>query len=607
MTSADTPVSARRRAGRRYGALLLLSALAVRLVYLFQSRDGPAFGEPLVDALAHHALAKGIAAGQGLAPLFNGNRPFFEPLFLSAVYAVTGPSVLAAQLLQALVGAGTCVLTASLARRLAGERVALVAGGIVALYGPLVFWDLELVAAGWAAFWTVALLGLLLQVRDAPMPRWGLLLGAAAALSVMTRPGFVPLLALCAVWLAREHARSAGSVAEWARRAAAPLLGFVLLAAPVAWGSWQVSGQARLMPAIGGVNLWIGNNPDRCRTLTLRPGEDFQQLGEEASAAGFVGLAARSEYFRGRVVDYVRAQPLDFLAGLAHKAGQYANGREVPRNLDIYVFRDWSSLLAAAVWKRGHFGFPWGIVFPLALVGLWILRRRLPPPVWIFLVVQPALLVLVFVAGRHRVPLAPLWSLLAAAAVVHGVDAWRAGRRRAVAAGAAAVAALVVLTSLPGPSCEEQLDYRSETYALLARGAYNDGDLERAEALLDQALASDPDSRDAHYRMGRVRLLQDDPAGARVHFDAALAQGPERRALTQRCLAHLQLGELADARRDCEAALALRADERLAELYLGDVEYAEGDRAAARARWRRLSAGRDLVARMARRRLAAAR
>jgi tetratricopeptide (TPR) repeat protein len=318
-----------------------------------------------------------------------------------------------------------------------------------------------------------------------------------------------------------------------------------------------------------------------------------------------VGLRAQDDYFRARVLAYVRDDPAGFLAGLAHKAAQYANGREVPRNTDLYVLREWSPLLGALAWKAGRFGFPWGLFFPLALVGLWLGRRRWPAPLWVLAATQPLLLVLVFVAGRHRVPLVPLLAVPAALSCVAIAGAVRTRRWRPALALGAAVAVLAALASLPAPSCEERLDYRAELFALLARQTLNDGDLDATEALLREALRTSPASPDANFRMGRVWLARGEPARALFFLDTALAAGPEPLALAQRCRARLALGDAGEARADCETALRLRPAERLAELFLGDVERAEGKPDAARARWQSLAGGNDDVAARARARLAA--
>ena len=99
-------------------AAVFVLALAVRLFYLYQSSAGPAFLDPLVDALTHHELAILVANGAGLEAITASYRSYFHPAFLSAIYSVTGPSVLTAKLIQALVGAGTCTITFALGAKL---------------------------------------------------------------------------------------------------------------------------------------------------------------------------------------------------------------------------------------------------------------------------------------------------------------------------------------------------------------------------------------------------------------------------------------------------------------------------------------------------------
>ncbi len=175
---------------------IFLFALSVRLLYLLDSRGAPTFDSPLVDALTHHVLAQGIVAGSGLEAVFASNRPVFYPLFLSAVYSVMGPSVLGARIIGALIGAATCALTFAIGNKIWGRSVGIVAGTIAACYAPLFFWDLELVGAGWASFWSAALIFLLLRVREGAN-RWTYaLLGVCSALAVITRPTFALVVPL---------------------------------------------------------------------------------------------------------------------------------------------------------------------------------------------------------------------------------------------------------------------------------------------------------------------------------------------------------------------------------------------------------------------------
>jgi hypothetical protein len=131
-----------RRAELKIGLYLFLGALAVRLIYLCQYANAPFFWVPSLDALYHDLHARAIAAGQSDPEAF-----FRAPLyyyFLGGVYRLFGHSFWAARVIQALAGSGSCVLLYGVGRRLFWPAVALVAAGAMALYGPLVFFDGEL-------------------------------------------------------------------------------------------------------------------------------------------------------------------------------------------------------------------------------------------------------------------------------------------------------------------------------------------------------------------------------------------------------------------------------------------------------------------------------
>jgi 4-amino-4-deoxy-L-arabinose transferase-like glycosyltransferase len=126
---------------RAHLAALGVGALAVRLAYIGAFlRDYT----PVSDADHYHTLALAVSRGEGLVHVFpfdfvhpTAFRPPLYPLLLGGVYAVTGRHLLAAQLLNALLGSVAVVLVAVLAMRLAGPRAGLVAGVVAALYPPL--------------------------------------------------------------------------------------------------------------------------------------------------------------------------------------------------------------------------------------------------------------------------------------------------------------------------------------------------------------------------------------------------------------------------------------------------------------------------------------
>lgn len=512
------------RPGRVAGAVFV-TALLVRLVYLWEGSKSPAFAAPVVDSDTYDRLASAFAAGSGLTVEFFW-QPLLYPLFLSAVYVVGNSSMLVARLLQLVLGAATCALTYRLGRNVFDRPSGAVAGTITAFYGPLIFFDLELLAAGWACFWSVVLLLALLwarRVRSGPACfAWG----ACAALAVLTRPTFLPFVVAAGLWLVGSMWRAGADRRRLAAVAGLVLAGFALPALPAALASRTHSGRLSILPASGGINLYIGNNAQADRTVAIRPGWHWQQLTRLPERAGVVHKKDTSRYFRGEFADYVRNDPAGFLRGLGAKTGQFASSRELPRNVDVYVQREWSQVLAFTTWKAGSIGFPFGLLLPLALCGLIMRCRQVPVPILLFLLLYPAAVVFVFVSARYRAPVVPVLAVVAGAGAVALLRAMRERRfdRLALAAGLVAVA--LAASGLPGPFPQESTDHRAELDYLVGSRALNQGDLDHAVLLLGQALERVPEHIEAHNMLGLAHYRQGRPDLAVRHFERALAHEP---------------------------------------------------------------------------------
>jgi hypothetical protein len=233
----------------------------------------PSFYVPIVDERSYDHLARQLLAGHPLDAAYFWQGPFY-PAFLSAVYAWTNGSVLAARLAQSGLGAATAALSFRLGERIGGRRVGWIAGLTTALYGPLVFAEFELVATAWEAFLVVALLLLALRWCETPRAFWGLLLGLIGGLSIVTRATFVPFVAGLGVWLAIELARRSACLREGVTRWSLFAGGVLLVLVPVAVVNGRATGHFGVLPYSGGINLYIGNNPDRVHTLQIRPGPE---------------------------------------------------------------------------------------------------------------------------------------------------------------------------------------------------------------------------------------------------------------------------------------------------------------------------------------------
>ncbi len=481
--------------------IIFCLALTVRLVYLYESSANPSFQAPIVDSKTYDETAGMFVQNKILGEKFFW-QPFFYPFFLSVVYIFSGNSIIAAKVIQVLLGALTCALTYRLGEKIFGRRAGIVAGIITAFYGPMFFYDAELLATGWAVFWAVVIVSLFLEVKEKDKGWHWFLLGLSSALGIITRPEFLLVFVAGCVWLWLRVPRELSLVPRFGPMFA----GIALVLVPVSIAAAGATGRFSIMSSSGGLNLYIGNNPNYCETLTIRPGEEWDKLLIKLPSQHGKGRSVWDEdsFFKQQVMEYVKNQPFDFAKGLGRKALELVCSREIPRNLNIYMFGRWSRLLHLLTWKADGFGFPFGFILPAAVLGVIFNWRRIPAPVLLFIVLYPLSIVLVFVAGRYKVPMVPILAVVAAAGLVSVVERIRLGRWREVMIIGTIAAGTVLLSILPGPFCEEQVDLEPEFYQFVGHGLVKRGHYDKAKECLTEALRLKPDYNETYFYMGEA-------------------------------------------------------------------------------------------------------
>jgi 4-amino-4-deoxy-L-arabinose transferase-like glycosyltransferase len=207
-------------------------ALAARLALILATPHFALFGDP-VDYQRH---AVSIAAGHGFPTTQIASpgtpsafRPPGYPFLLGGLYAVVGDHPDAARVLGALLGVLAVILLAYLGRAVWTPRIGLLAGGLAAIYLPLIALNATLLSE--SLFIPVEVgfvLCLVACTRHRDQLRWPILAGVLCALAALTR-------AVADVWLvpALVVMLGAGITARmrW-RSAVAAVVAFALVLAP---------------------------------------------------------------------------------------------------------------------------------------------------------------------------------------------------------------------------------------------------------------------------------------------------------------------------------------------------------------------------------------
>lgn len=170
-------------------------------------------------------MAEGLVRGEGFAKygsLLHRRTPGY-PLFIAALYSVFGVKVVAVQLAQCLLFAGTCWLVQDIARRIYSQQVGLLAGLLCAVHPSLLRYVPDLHLETLLTFLFTLSIWLSCRFFEKATLQRGVLLGISWGLASLTKAVVLLYPAVFAVlwWLSRRR-RSEQRVTPTAR-AFAPL------------------------------------------------------------------------------------------------------------------------------------------------------------------------------------------------------------------------------------------------------------------------------------------------------------------------------------------------------------------------------------------------
>lgn len=594
------------RLSRAHAGVITVVALLLRVWHLWQLQATPYASVLLGDARGYDAWARRLAAGDWIGSDVFYQAPLY-PYVVGAIYAVTEPSPNAVRMVQMLFGAASAVLVGAATARLVSARAGLVAGLMLAVYAPAIFFDSLLQKASLDVFFMAASLAILarLTTGSASNRRWWIGLGAATGALALTRENALALVPVLAAWTWWGAPLTS---AQKPRALLAFTAGLAFLLLPVAARNYAVSGGVYLTTAQFGPNFYIGNHAGADGSYqSLRFGRgspefertDATELAERAEKRSLTPGEV-STYWRNRALVDIAAAPGRWLALLGRKAALLVNASEAVDTESQDAYAEWSWPL----WLLGsvtHFG----VLVPLAAVGIgttWARWRRLWPLYAIGATI--ALTTLAFyVLARYRYPLVPVLIVFAAAAIAT-TRAWIASHTPAQVATMGGIAVgLVVVCQWPLLSSARS---RAVTETNLGTAFYEQGRHDEAVARFERAIAIEPgyvpafnnlgvalraagrtadavaayrrgltvrdDYPDLHFNLANALLAANRTDEAAEHLRKAAAGEPDSAGNHNNLgLALAEKGQLPEAMTEFAAAVALDPGSAKAHRNLGNV------------------------------------
>ena len=402
--------SARIRSHRVFiFTIIALVALGVREVAVLLQPE-----TPVADPADYHQLAVGLAAGTGYvnaAGAATAWRPPGYPAGLSLIYRVTGPSVFAATIVQACVGALTVLMLILFGSTFLNHIETVLAGVIAAVYPGLVWLPRLLLSENLSLLFMLMTLWSVAMYLKSRRLWWLVLGGATGGLNTLVRGGNLVLPLMLAAGLLFVAFRRKQT--DWKHLSIGLLLAtaaFVVVLAPWTLRNYRVFHRFVPVATQEGLTLygsfWPPVKNGKLIWGTL-PGPEDPNI----AAAGRLGdEVAASKYLQHVTLERLREQPGYFFRVIPSKL------------LSLLVPLDWEVLPhPIGVGRKVNWGYLL-IALP-ALLGFLLLWRNPKSNQWLLWVVPILALVqtvMFYGSPRFRLPAEPMAILLASISLAKG-------------------------------------------------------------------------------------------------------------------------------------------------------------------------------------------
>jgi hypothetical protein len=540
-------------------------ALLVRILHLWDLQSAPFFGCLIGDGEGYHAWACVIVAGDWMGKDVFYQAPLY-PYFLAVIYRLLGTDPTWVLKIQAVMGAISCVLILDATWRLFSKRTGILAGLMLTLYGPSLFYEILIQKSALDLFFGSLIVWLLCGLVEQRRQRTLVALGTSLGALVLTRENALIFILPILCWLLFDGLdlwrllRRSGKRVEKADAVPPPddvhsstpgpglrlmniaffLLGLSFVLLPVAVRNRHVGGEFHLTTSQLGPNLYIGNNPDAsgfyeplrfARGHSLYERSDATQIAEEATGRKMTP-AEVSKYYTDQVMTFIRTQPRAWLQLMGRKFLLVWNAPEVMDYEDMYTYAEWSRVLQGC--RLFHFGglLPLGVI---GFISTWHQRNRL----WFLYAMIASFLIalmIFYIFGRYRYPLVPFLIPLAAVGVDRILRFVRSPEPKTMLHYALVAGVVIAICHIPMVSTANM---KSNTASNLANALTEKKRYTEAFDFHRRAVRWNPNNPIAHNNFGQLLRQQGKHDDAGQHFQRALKLKPDY-AAARRNLRSLQ-------------------------------------------------------------------
>jgi tetratricopeptide (TPR) repeat protein len=407
----------------RYEKLIVVAifvlALILKLLHLQQIKNNnPFFALPAIDSHVYHMWAVEISNGNWL-----GNEVFFNsplyPFILALIYKISGQSIFGAKFIQFLLGSFNCILIYLVGKKVFHSKVALIAGLMTALYVMFTFYEGSLLITNIQIPLNLVLILVLLNNFERPSQKKWLFSGMCLGLSALARPNILIFALFVIFWIIfrlKEHM----AMKQILLSVASFCIGIGLIVFPVTIRNYIIGNEIVLINSSGGMNFYIGNNPDATgyfeppkimpftsQDHPLKQKENYKAYAENKTGRP-MSYSEVSEYWYSEGMKFIRNNPKKWMGLVVKKFLLFINHYEIWNIQSYYFSKQFSWVLRMPL-------LTFGIVAPFALFGILLSLKYWKHHFLLYAIILSYAVssLIYFSVSRYRMPAIPFFIVFA--------------------------------------------------------------------------------------------------------------------------------------------------------------------------------------------------
>jgi len=487
--------------------IIFIAALALFLrVANFQEMKAhnPLFSTPVVDAKEYVDDADFYINKGWLGPSGSYFHPPAYSYFVAIIFKIFGRSLDRIKLFQIFLDIVNLLLVYFIAKKAFDKRVALISIVLYAVYIPIIQFTVEILPPIFMIFLSLLAILLLFSVKQRIeklryifLAASGLILG----ILIITLPNFLLCVPFVLFWIHGYFKKASFRIRL--RYVALFLIASLIPLCLVFARNLIFARENVLISHHGGINFYIGNNPDINRTVSIRPGIEWEGLlmypyGE----VKITNFGDQSQFWYRNASRFIISHPFKWVWLEIKKSVLFFNSFEFPRNFDNAFFAQYSFVTRLPFAKLNF-------VMPLALsiVGISFFNRTLcrsseAKLILTIIFCYAFSIIIFFIAGRYRMPIIPLLIILCAyyISLLSGKIALGNYHATSMLVGLAVILAVFTNARFFYDSYPYRVNM-ADTYALIGNYLLSDKKVEEAGRYFKEGLLKpeDPSSYELYY------------------------------------------------------------------------------------------------------------